>query len=100
MMIRENLTSVERRTSGPSSFGRSFALVLLAATALAATARADAPPRNVPLTPAGGSLAFQDPTLAVDPANQAHLAIAYYEYSQGRQCSLARSSDRIELAPV
>ncbi len=87
-----SIVGVARRP-GPAAFGRSFSLVLLVAAALATPARADAPPPNVALTPDGGALAFQDPTLAVDPTNHARLAIGYYDYSQGRQCSLALSSD-------
>lgn len=69
------------------------AAVVIVAPALAPPARADAPPPNVPVTPAGGSLGFEDPTLAVDPANHAHLAVSYYDLSQGKQCSLGLSSD-------
>jgi hypothetical protein len=83
----------DRRSSHSRAFGWRLVTVLLAAVALAVPARADAPPLNVPVTPAGGSLSFLDPTLAVDPTNHSHLAIASYEYSQGRQCSLALSSD-------
>ncbi len=76
--------------------GRSFSLVVLVAAALAvlaAPARAAVAPPNVPVTPGGGTLGFEDPTLAVDPANDTHLAVSYYDLSQGKQCSLGLSSD-------
>ena len=68
-------------------------LAAVVATAVAAGARAGVTPSDAPVTAAGGSLAFQDPTLAVDPTDHARLAMAYYEFSTGRQCMLALSSD-------
>ena len=76
-----------------------FALLAFLTLALAGPAGA-APPPNVAVTPAeppppaGVPLAFQSPALAVDPVNPAHLAIAYHEAFQDRQCLLALSSNR------
>ncbi len=66
---------------------------ILVAVAGAAPAGAQAPPANAPLTSAGGSLAFQDPTVAIDPTDQARVAISYYDLSSPRQCALSLSSD-------
>lgn len=64
-------------------------VVLLAAPGRSAAAA----PTNVPVTPAGGTAAFQSPTMAVDPGNPNHLAIAYHDAASTLECGLALSSD-------
>lgn len=57
-------------------------------------ARALRVPRgNVAVTPARVPLAYNSPTIAVDPADPTHLAIAYYEASQAKDCLLALSTN-------
>lgn len=90
-----------RTGSGCRRYGAAAAFAVLALLTLALAPPAGAaPPPNVAVTPAelpppaGIPVASQSPVLAVDPVNPAHLAIAYHEAFQNRQCQLALSSNR------